>query len=175
MKLSKGKIILMVLGLLLGAGAALGATLVFGESLGITSKPGETKIKYIEKPKFGIMMPMRERIVNLADPGVMRYLKVSLVLEMADAKLKELPKGEEYKKKQEELKKDMSATSPMIDDELTAILTGKSSAELMSPDGKTKLRDEIKSRVNKALEKMAHDPAERQEVLSVYFSDFIIQ
>jgi len=175
MKFSKGKIILMALGLLLGAGAALGATLVFGESLGITTKPGETKIKYIEKPKFGIMMPMRERIVNLADPGVMRYLKVSVVLEMADSKLKELPKGEEYKKKQEELKKDMSATSPMIDDELTAILTGKSSAELMSPDGKARLRDEIKTRVNKSLEKMAHDPAERQEVLSVYFSDFIIQ
>ena len=38
-----------------------------------------------------------------------------------------------------------------------------------------KLRDDIKARVNKALEKAAHDPKERQEVLSVYFSDFIIQ
>ena len=45
----------------------------------------------------------------------------------------------------------------------------------MSPDGKQKLRDDIKLRVNKALEKHSHDPKERQEVLSVYFSDFIIQ
>ena len=164
MKLVKNKVVLMVLGLLLGAGAALGVTIAFGESLGISAKPGETKIQYVEKPKFGIMLPMRERIVNLSDPGVMRYLKVSIVLEIADLHLKELPKGEKYAEKQTELKKEM-----------TGILTGKTSAELMSPEGKQKLRDDIKSRVNKALEKVAHDPKERQEVLSVYFSDFIIQ
>jgi flagellar protein FliL len=175
MKLLKNKVILMVLGLLLGVGAALGVTVVFGESLGITGKPGETKIQYIEKPKFGIMLPMRERIVNLSDPGVMRYLKVSIVLEMSDPKLEELPKGEKYKEAQEHLKKDMAGTLPLIENELTGILTGKTSAELMSPDGKQRLRDDIKLRVNKALEKHGHDPKTREEVLSVYFSDFIIQ
>ena len=49
MKILKNKAILMVLGLMLGAGAALGVTIVFGESLGIAGKPGETKIQYIEK------------------------------------------------------------------------------------------------------------------------------
>jgi flagellar FliL protein len=175
MKLLKGKFVLMILGLALGAGAALVATIAFGESLGITGKPGETKIQYVEKPKFGIMMPLRERIVNLSDPGVMRYLKVSIVLEMADLKLKELPKGEKYKEAQEHLKKDMAGTLPLIENELTGILTGKTSAELMSPEGKQKLRDDIKARVNKALEKHSHDPKEREEVLTVYFSDFIIQ
>ena len=175
MKLLKNKMILMVLGLMLGAGAALGVTIAFGENLGISARPGETKIQYIEKPKFGIMLPMRERIVNLSDPGVMRYLKVSIVLEMADLSLKELPKGEKYKEAQEHLKKDMAGTLPLIENELTGILTGKTSAELMSPDGKQRLRDDIKSRINKALEKHAHDPKERQEILSVYFSDFIIQ
>ena len=175
MKLLKGKVILMILGLMLGAGAALGVTLAFGESLGISGKPGETKIKYVEKPKFGMMIPMPERIVNLSDPGVMRYLKVSIVLEMADLTLKELPKGEKYKEAQEHLKKDMAGTLPLIENELTGILTGKSSGELMSPDGKQKLRDDIKLRVNKALEKHSHDPKEREEVLTVYFSDFIIQ
>lgn len=175
MKILRNKVILMVLGLMLGIGAALGVVLVFGETLGITSKAGATQIKYVEKPKYGIMMPMRERIVNLADPGVMRYLKATIVLEMMDTSLTELPKGEEYTKKQTELKKDMGASLPLIEDELTVILTGKTSSDLMSPDGKQKLRDEIKSRVNKSLDKLAHDPKERQEVLSVYFSDFIIQ
>jgi flagellar FliL protein len=175
MKLLKGKVILMILGLMLGAGAALGVTLAFGESLGISTKPGETKIKYVEKPKFGMMIPMPERIVNLSDPGVMRYLKVSVVLEVSNPEMKELPKGEKYKEEQEHMKKEMAGTLPMISDELTSILTGKSSAELMSPDGKQRLRDDIKSRLNKALEKHAHDPKERQEILSVYFSDFIIQ
>src|SRR3954469_19439544 len=103
MKILRNKMVLMVLGLLLGAGVALGVTLAFGESLGITTKPGPTQIKYVEKPKFGIMMPLPERIVNLADPGVMRYLKTSIVLEMSDTTLKEMPKGEEYAKKQAEL------------------------------------------------------------------------
>ena len=175
MKILKNKMVLMMLGLLLGAGAAIGAVLVFGENLGITGKPGETKIQYVEKPKYGIMMPMRERIVNLSDPGVMRYLKVSVVLEMADLSLKELPKGEKYTEKQGEMKKELAGSLPLIENEMTGILTGKTSAELMSPDGKQRLRDDIKLRVNKALEKVAHDPKERQEVLSVYFSDFIIQ
>jgi flagellar protein FliL len=175
MKLLKNKFVLMFLGLVLGVGAALGVTIAFGESLGITGKPGETRIQYVEKPKFGIMMPMRERIVNLSDPGVMRYLKITIVLEMADLTLKELPKGEKYTEKQAELKKEMAGSLPLIENEMTAILTGKTSAELMSPDGKQRLRDDVKVRVNKALEKVAHDPKERQEVLSVYFSDFIIQ
>jgi flagellar protein FliL len=175
MKIVRNKMVLMVLGLLLGAGAALGVTLAFGETLGITAKPGATQIKYVEKPKFGMMLPMRERIVNLADPGVMRYLKVSVVLEMADLNMTTLPKGEKYTEKQAELKKEMGATLPLIEDELTVILSGKTSAELMGPDGKQKLRDDLKARLNKALEKASHDPKERQEVLTVYFSDFIIQ
>lgn len=174
-KLLKGKILLMVLGLAVGAGAALGVTLVFGEGLGLSGKSAETRVKYVEKPKLGIMVPMRERIVNLADSGVMRYLKITVVLELADPHLKELPKGEEYKKKQDELKKEMGGSLPLIEDELTGILSAKSSTELMSPEGKQRLREEIKLRVNKALERMSHDPKEQQEVLSVYFSDFIIQ
>jgi flagellar basal body-associated protein FliL len=89
--------------------------------------------------------------------------------------LKELPKGEKYVEKQAEFKKEMAGSLPMIENEMTSILTGKTSAELMSPEGKQRLRDDIKVRVNKTLEKVAHDPKERQEVLSVYFSDFIIQ
>lgn len=175
MKILRNKVVLMVLGLMLGIGAALGVVLVFGETLGITPKASATQIKYVEKPKYGMMLPLRERIVNLADPGVMRYLKATIVLEMMDSKLTELPKGEEYKKKQEELKKDMGGALPLIEDELTVILTGKTANDLMSPDGKQKLREEIKSRLNKSLDKHAHDPKERHEVLTVYFSDFIIQ
>jgi flagellar FliL protein len=175
MKLLKSKVVLMVLGLALGIGAALGVTLAFGESLGITAKPGQTQIKYVEKPRFGIMMPLPERIVNLSDPGVMRYLKATIVLEMADSSLKDMPSAEEYKKKQDALRNTMTSSMPMIADELTSILTAKTSAELMSADGKQKLRDDIKLRINKALERAVPDPKDRQEVLTVYFSDFIIQ
>ena len=175
MKLFKGKIILLALGLAFGAAAAVGVTLAFGQSLGIAGKPGETQVRYVEKPKVGIMQPMRERIVNLADPGMMRYLKTTMVLEMADYQSKELPTGEEYTKRQAEMKKNMAGTLPVIDDIITGILTSKTSTELMSADGKQRLRDEVKTSINRAFEKLAHDPKDRQEVLSVYFSDFIIQ
>jgi flagellar FliL protein len=122
-----------------------------------------------------MMLPMRERIVNLSDPGVMRYLKVTITLEMSDLSGKPLPTGEKYAERQAEMKKELGGTLPLIEDELTGILTARTSAELMSPEGKQRLRDEIKSRLNRSLEKLAHDPKERQEILSVYFSDFIIQ
>jgi flagellar protein FliL len=175
MKLLKSKVVLLVLGLAVGIGAAAGAILMFGQSLGITGGVAETKIKYVEKPKIGIMEPMRERIVNLADPGTMRYLKTTLVLEMADYKSTAMPTGEAYTTRQADLKKEMTGSLPLIDDEVTGILTAKTSTDLMTPDGKAKLRDEIKSRINKAFERVQPDPKERPEVLSVYFSDFIIQ
>jgi flagellar FliL protein len=174
-KLFKSKIVLLVLGLAVGIGMAAGVVIMFGQSLGLTGGVAETKIRYVEKPKVSIMEPMRERIVNLADSNSMRYLKATLVLEMVDFQSKEQPKGEEYTKRQTEMKKEMAGSLPLIDDEITSILTSKSSAELMTPDGKQKLRDELKSRINKAFEKLTPDPKERPEVLSVYFSDFIIQ
>ena len=178
MKRPNVKIIALALGLMVaGAGAAFGVTVAFGESLGIAGKPAETKIKYVEKPKVGMMYPLRDRVVNLADPGVMRYLKTTIVLEMADYSGKEPPKPEEYKKKQDELKLEMGGTLPLIEDEITSTLTSKTSAELMSAEGKQKLREELRARLNKALEKhgVGKGPKEKEEILSVYFSDFIIQ
>lgn len=175
MKLLRNKFILLALGLALGAGVAVGVTVAFGQSLGITGKVAETQIRYVEKPKIGIMEPMRERIVNLADSGTMRYLKTTLVLEMADYKSTTMPTGEAYTTRQADLKKEMAGSLPLIDDEVTSILTAKASPDLMTPDGKAKLRDEIKSRINKAFERVNPDPKERPEVLNVYFQDFIIQ
>ena len=178
MKKLNVKVIVLALGLMLaGAGAAGGVAFAFGDALGIGGKPAETKIKYVEKPKVGIMMPLRDRVVNLADPGVMRYMKTTIVLEMADYSGKEPAKGEEYKKKQEELKHHMAGSLPLIEDEITSILTSKTSGELMSAEGKQRLREEVKVRLNKALDKhAAHaDPKEKEEVLSVFFSDFIVQ
>jgi flagellar basal body-associated protein FliL len=178
-KLPNVKIIVLAAGLMLaGAGAAVGVTVAFGETLGIGGKPAETRVQYIEKPKVGMMYPLRDRVVNLADPGVMRYLKITVVLELADHSGKEIPKGEAYKKAQEHLKAEMAGTLPLFEDEITTILTSKTSAELMAADGKQRLREEIKARLNKALDKHAShskDPKAKEEVLSVFFSDFIIQ
>lgn len=184
MKLLKGPVGMAVIGLLLGVGVMVGVVKMFGDSLPLfgkaategkheaaaPAKPAE-KEKGGEKggpvKREGMMVPLKERIVNLADQGVSRYLKTSIVLELADHSGKPLPKGEEYKKAQDELLKEIKPSQPIIEDTIMSILTSKTAAELMSNDGKDKLKTEIKIRLNKALKE--------EEILSVYFSDFIIQ
>jgi flagellar FliL protein len=155
------KILLIIAGLAVGAGVMFGAT----QMLGI----GKSKDAAVEKelPPVGIMFPLRDRVVNLTDPGMMRYLKVGVTLDIKDPKLKEPPKGEEYKKKQEHLTVEMKGHLPQIEDQVTVILSSKSSGELISAEGKQKLKDELKEKLNKAL----HEDL----VLGVYFTDFIIQ
>lgn len=163
---------LLLLSLLAAAGGGVAASRVFEAGLPFMPKEqaatdqqnGQAK----EQHAVGIAFPTRERIVNLADPGVMRYLKTSIVLEVDLPSLKgELPKGEEYKKKQEELAKELKGQTPIIDDQIVAILTARTSAELATPEGKQRLKDELKARLNKALGE--------ERVLAVYFTDFIIQ
>ncbi len=167
MKLLKGPIGLLLFGLLLGGVATFGAARFMGDSLPFAKKPAAAAEAKPKEPEHGMMYPMKERIVNLADPGVMRYLKTTIVLELAHHGDAPLPKGDEYKKKQDELVKEMKAHAPIIEDQINVILTAKTSGEVMTTEGKQKLKDEIKSQVNKALHK--------DEVLAVYFSDFIVQ
>lgn len=117
----------------------------------------------------GFMLPTRERIVNLADQGTMRYLKTTIVLELLDpaGKLTVPKTGEEYKKKQEELAKELKGPLTVIDDQITLVLTAKASSELMSPEGKQRLRDELRERLQKSLHEF--------RIANVYFTDFIIQ
>ena len=75
------------------------------------------------------------------------------------------------------LKHHMAGSLPLIEDEITSILTSKTSAELMSAEGKQRLREEVKAMLNKAPDEHAThaDPKQKEEILSVFFSDFIIQ
>lgn len=165
------KLMPILAAVVLFAGVGLG---VFGKSAldsgalpFVPAKESPTPAAKEKEPEPGIMFPLRERIVNLADPGVMRYLKTTIVLELESSKSGSAPKGEEYKKKQEELKLELTGATPVIEDQITTLLSSKSSAELMTNDGKQKLREELKARIAQVV----HEP----KVLGVYFTDFIIQ
>lgn len=120
------------------------------------------------KPPVTVMYPTKERVVNLTDKGTIKYLKVALTLEFIDSKLKDPPKGEAVKAEQDEFAKDMSGYSAIIDDALVGTLSSKASADLLKPDGKEALKNELIDRVNHAL----HDS---EKVVNVYFTSFIIQ
>ncbi|WP_457678144.1 flagellar basal body-associated FliL family protein [Thermovibrio sp.] len=150
----KKLIILLVLFLVLGAGG--GAAYKF---LVLDKKKAQTKERQAEKiieeikatENVGVMFDLGTFVVNLADPDIERYLKVSIVLELKDQKV------------QAEAQKRL----PEIKDAITTLLLTKRSSEIRTPEGIEFLKEEIAKRVNAILPLGG--------VKNVYFTEFIIQ
>ena len=161
-----------IVGILFGA-LALGAAVAVAIVMGIVPLPfgpaAEARAAAEKaKPPVTVMYPTKERVVNLTDKSTTRYLKVALTLEFIDSKVKDPPKGEAIKAQQDEFAKDISGYSAIIDDALVTTLSAKSSSDLLKPDGKDALKNELIDRVNRSL----HD---EEKVVNVYFTSFIIQ
>jgi len=151
----KGKLIIfLVVFLLLAVGG--GAAYKF---LVLDKKAAESKEKKAEKiieeikatENVGVMFDLGTFVVNLADPDIERYLKVSIVLELKDQKV------------QQEAQKRL----PQIKDAITTLLLTKRSSEIRTPEGIEFLKEEIAKRVNAILPLGG--------VKNVYFTEFIIQ
>ena len=98
-------------------------------------------------------------IVNLADVGGDRYLKIKLVL-------LEIPSAAEKGKKEGE-KEGISLQDAIIRDTIITVLSSKTSDDLLSVSGKEELKNELIAAINQALQ--------RNLVRKIYFLDFIIQ
>lgn len=167
MKISIRTIIASLLGVAVGAAALYGVTIASGGAF----PPGLGRPAAADAaeahPRAGTLVPLRERIVNLADPGIFRYLKVSIVLEVFDP---EHPRGHtngEERKGKEELPKDLRPKAALIEDRINTLLSARTSQELMASAARQQLKDDIKRELNELL----HE----ERVLAVYFTDFIIQ
>ncbi len=90
-------------------------------------------------------------IVNLADSPEVRYLKVTMKLEMDSFGAVE----------------DVKARTAQIRDTILVLLTSLDSVTARSPQGKHKLREDVTQRVNGLLPK--------KSVKSAYFTEFVIQ
>jgi flagellar protein FliL len=93
-------------------------------------------------------------LVNLGDTETTRFVKVTFRLGLDDAK-----SGEEYTSDAVIL----AATR----DKIISLLSVKTAEELLSPDGKERLRSEIREKVNLILPK--------GKILEVYIMDFVVQ
>ena len=129
-----GKLIPAVVGLIVGAGGLIGLTIAMGGSFppGAKAEAAATPAPQVEP--HGVLYPTRERIVNLSDNGILRYLKTTIVLEISDP---EAAKGgvgsdDHAKKGPPELPKDLKNKAAMIEDKITAVLTAKTATELMT-------------------------------------------
>jgi flagellar FliL protein len=90
-------------------------------------------------------------IVNLADTPDVRYLKLTVKLEL------ESP----------DASAELASRVPQLRDTILVLLTSKDAASIRTPQGKFQLRDEITQRVNSLLPKPG--------VRAAYFTDFVVQ
>ncbi len=114
------------------------------------AKDDKGKKKGGEKAKT-VVYSMGAIIVNLADQGVQRYLKVQIAVELDNPKLEE-----EVKKRE-----------PQIKDIIISVLSSKTVSDVNNPQGKIALKQEIIKRANMVLTE--------GEITDLFFSEFIVQ
>lgn len=176
MKRSRILTVIIPLLLLASAGGFFVGTRVLGISIGLpflaSGSPSNAPVAeasgHVDGTRAapGITYQMPGRVVNLADAAVFRYLKIGLVLEFETAEANRLDAAS-YKKRQEELKGELSSRTPMMEDTIIAVLTRKTSDEISTTAGKEQLKEELKEKLNQVL-----GP---HRVTNIYFTEFIIQ
>jgi flagellar FliL protein len=100
---------------------------------------------------IGPMYKMDTMIVNLADRGGKRYLRVTMQFELSTPDVVE------------EIEKRL----PQIRDSILMILPAKQYAEISTTQGKTVLRDELMAQLNGYLKTGA--------ISTIYFTEFVVQ
>lgn len=99
----------------------------------------------------GVMFDVEPFIVNLSDVQDVRYLKITVKLELES----------------QEAAIELTSRTPQLRDSILVLLTSKDSVSIRTTQGKFQLRDEITQRVNSILPKSA--------VRTAYFTDFVVQ
>lgn len=99
----------------------------------------------------GLMIPLESFVVNLADSADIKYLKITINLEVDSQKSSD----------------EVQARMPQIRDALLMLLTSKTSNDVKDIGGKLKLQDEMVARVNNYLK--------NGKLKGVYFTEFVMQ
>jgi len=112
---------------------------------------GESSGKAAAGAAPGIVFDLDPFIVNLADAPDIRYLKMTIKLEVEN----------------EGISANLASRIPQLRDTILVLLSSKDSTAIRSPQGKFQLRDEITQRINGLLPKPG--------VKTAYFTDFVVQ
>ena len=154
---------------------------------------------------FGPTFTIRDRIVNLADPGGRRYLRFTVGIEFEGCHATASGPGDatnqlvvydpevdrpEYqlttgggKDNEKEFQAQIKKYTPALEDIVTVVLSSRMYADISSAEGKESVKKEIKDRVNRLLEN-EHEPEPKPSVCviaypphvtNVYFSEFVVQ
>lgn len=155
-KKSKLKLIIIILVVLIVlGGAGVGAFLFMSggksDETMEEDKPVQTKQKVSTQTEIGPLYSFDPFIVNLADPGGSRYLKVSMQAELSG----------------EELMEELEKRKPQVRDIVLTVLSSKAYPEVSTAQGKLALKQEIMRRVNLTLS--------GGSLVNIYFMEFVAQ
>ena len=161
------KVLLILMGLLLVLvlGMGGGMFMIWTKLSAVSPKAvvPETGVEAIsDKAKLediGAVVSIDTFIVNLADPGGNRYLRITMDIELA-GKPADKSAG---KTAGDELSKRM----PQIRDAILMILSTKRYTDISTTEGKTALREEILNAANGLLAS--------SQISRIYFKEFVIQ
>ncbi len=146
----KGKlllVLLLLLSLLIGGAGAY--FFLFAKK---SEEEEETPKPTVSPEAVGVMYKLEPAfIVNLADPELTMYARVSLTLEVSSP----------------EVITEVQKREPIIRDAIIEILSNKTSRELRSPEGREQLKLEIIKRINTVLVQGG--------IRNVYFTEFVVQ
>lgn len=137
--------------LLLLAGGGYFAYTKFVVSQPTVEESEKTEAAKQRKEAIGQLFALEPFVVNLADPKGKRYLKVRMELELESTQSME--KAEKIK--------------PKLRDMVIMMLTSLSFEEVMTPEGKIRIRDELVDRFNQVMKP--------DRVVQIYFTDFVVQ
>ncbi|MBW1706107.1 MAG: flagellar basal body-associated FliL family protein [Deltaproteobacteria bacterium] len=151
----KGLIILAISFLIVAVGVGAGLFVFWGKVSGTVPETMESAEEAAEKRDVKVtiksLLSLDTFVVNLADPGGRRYLRVTMTLELKD------------KDFDAEAKKNV----PQMRDRILLILPAKKFKDIRTASGKESLRKEIIAQLNPLLDK--------NEITNLYFQEFVIQ
>ncbi|MBW1940508.1 MAG: flagellar basal body-associated FliL family protein [Deltaproteobacteria bacterium] len=151
----KKQYIFIIIGLVIIIAMGAGFYILFNKLSSLDMKSNENATVSSEKNdddnNMGVLYPLDTFIVNLADQGGRRYLRVKMDLEL----------------KKQENSDELTKKIPMIRDAVLKLLPAKSMKDIHSVAGKNALHDEIIIKLNGLLKK--------EIVTNIYFTEFVIQ
>ena len=102
-------------------------------------------------PKVGVWLELQPFVVNLADPNASHFLKATITLELRSDKDKERA----------------NKLLPIIRNDIILLLSSHTVEDIITMEGKIRLRDEIMARLSRILGE--------GRIMNVYFSQFVVQ
>ena len=146
----------------------------FADPNAVAAAAEPTPLPYYQPPqelhdlRGGIFYDTGQRIVNLADPGGYRFLRISIVLEFLPASPDYYAlSGEKLANAEEEFRAEVDRQRPLIDNVITDVLTDKTFDAVFSVEGKNQLREELREQINLNLR--------NRYVQRVLLTDFVVQ